>query len=627
MRSLGLVFGLIAVLGAAALIGFGFITAGAVTDSGGDDTGWVIRSLDVDVAVGQTGVLDVTEDVLVDFGPLQRHGIFRDIPYLYRYEPEPGVDSGKDRQITITNVSVDDGNERPVTSVTSFSGANLRVKIGDAAVYVTGEQRYRIHYTVHGALNPLDTHDELFWNATGNDWPVPIESSTANVTLPVGAIFIVDCYEGETGSRDACAADFTAGTAEFTSRQSLPAGSGMTFVLALEKGAIEVPPLVLVPHVGAPDPLAEAKDFLGPSPAILAFGAFFSVGVVGLVAYEWWRIGRDRWYGDTYYLTEGAPAEETRPPLAHQTVVVNYTPPDVLGAEGRRLRPAEIGLLLDERADTLDVSATIVDLAVRKHLAIRETPKGGVFGIFQGPDYMLEKLAAPEDDLLPYERTLIDALFETGDTVKLSDLKNKFHEDLEKVKKLLYKDVVKLKLFPSSPDTVRNEYMGYGVGVIVVGALLGAALGYWGGSALLALPVMVGGVALMLMSPAMPRRSASGWETYRRCLGFRLYMVTAETDRQKFAEQENIFHEYLPYAIVMGCVDKWAKAFEGLELQPDYYVGTRPFIAADFASGVNSFSTSVGSVMASTPGASGGSGFSGGGGSGGGVGGGGGGSW
>jgi uncharacterized membrane protein len=106
-------------------------------------------------------------------------------------------------------------------------------------------------------------------------------------------------------------------------------------------------------------------------------------------------------------------------------------------------------------------------------------------------------------------------------------------------------------------------------------------------------------------------------------------MVTAETDRQKFAEQANIFHEYLPYAIVMGCVKKWAKAFEGLDVQQSagYYVGPHPFVPLDFADSVNDFSGAVSGVMASTPGGSGGSGFSGGGFSGGGVGGGGVGRW
>jgi uncharacterized membrane protein len=116
----------------------------------------------------------------------------------------------------------------------------------------------------------------------------------------------------------------------------------------------------------------------------------------------------------------------------------------------------------------------------------------------------------------------------------------------------------------------------------------------------------------------------------RRSLGFRKFMLTAEQERQRFAERQNIFHEYLPYAMVFGCVDKWAKAFEDLGLepaQPGWYSGTRPFRAGYFAGTMASFSSSVSGTMASTPGGSGGSGFGGGGGSGGGGGGGGGGSW
>jgi uncharacterized membrane protein len=127
----------------------------------------------------------------------------------------------------------------------------------------------------------------------------------------------------------------------------------------------------------------------------------------------------------------------------------------------------------------------------------------------------------------------------------------------------------------------------------------------------------------------MSRRTAAGRVLYRRCLGFRKFMVTAETERQRFAEERNIFHEYLPYAIVFGCVDKWANAFESLGMEPDqpsYYVGTSPFRATAFAATMGSFSSNISTAIASTPGGSGGSGF-GGGGSGGGGGGGGGGSW
>ena len=65
------------------------------------DEGWVIRSFDVEYEIDDNGVVHVTEDILVDFGSLQRHGIFREMPTLYSY------DNDNDRRISVSNVGVD----------------------------------------------------------------------------------------------------------------------------------------------------------------------------------------------------------------------------------------------------------------------------------------------------------------------------------------------------------------------------------------------------------------------------------------------------------------------------------------------------------------------------------------
>jgi uncharacterized membrane protein len=99
--------------------------------------------------------------------------------------------------------------------------------------------------------------------------------------------------------------------------------------------------------------------------------------------------------------------------------------------------------------------------------------------------------------------------------------------------------------------------------------------------------------------------------------------------QQAFAERANIFTEYLPYAIVFKCVDRWARAFKDIDLQAataGWYAGPAGFNAGSFSSSLRAFSSAVSTTLASTPGGSGGSGFSGGS-SGGGGGGGGGGSW
>jgi uncharacterized membrane protein len=225
---------------------------------------------------------------------------------------------------------------------------------------------------------------------------------------------------------------------------------------------------------------------------------------------------------------------------------------------------------------------------------------------------------------------LKDALFDTGDIVKLSDLKNKFHDDLAKVKSSLYEQGVEDKFFPVNPETVRHLFSGAGVAVGLLGGGAVYGLGRLFGGGLIGVPLIVAGVILIFTANAFPRRTGTGRVLFRRSLGFRRFMVESDAPREKFAENANIFHDYLPYAIVFGCVDRWAKVFKDLDIDPGppaYYIGTGAFVAASFADSMTSFSSSISSTMASTPGGSGGSGFGGGGGSGGGGGGGGGGAW
>ena len=106
-------------------------------------------------------------------------------------------------------------------------------------------------------------------------------------------------------------------------------------------------------------------------------------------------------------------------------------------------------------------------------------------------------------------------------------------------------------------------------------------------------------------------------------------MDAAETHMARWAEEENVFSRFLPYAIVFGLTEKWARAFAQLgQLPPTpWYVGARPFSTYGFVSSVDNFAVSSAGTLSSRPAASGSSGLGGGGFSGGGGGGGGGGSW
>ena len=604
----------------------GLIAVAPVANVLGTEEDWVISSFEARYVLDESGTVAATEDIIVDFGSLERHGIFRDIPVEYEY------DEKSNRLIGITGVSVTDG-MTPVPFEASDSGPNIRIKVGDPDELVSGRRRYVIGYTINDGLNPFPDHDELYWNVTGNEWPVPIATASAVVSTLAPGIERIACYQGPTGSTDPCVSSGDQNSASFQTSEGLGPGSGLTLVVGLRKGLIAVDPPRLVP--ADDEPLIDTSFGNLFEVHAVTIGAMLLTAAAVLTALgrQWWVAGRDRWYGDKYYLSE-KPQAALKPLFARETVVVEYQPPDV--GRGRRLRPAEIGLLLDERADTLDVSATIVDLAVRRHIVIKELPKGGIFGVFKSQDYELQQQEgaetdAPADGLLPYESTLKSALFDGNPSVKLSELKNKFHDDLAQVKGELYEESVKsLKLFPRDPEKVRMLYRVAGIVIAGIGGLIAFLLGAALGGGLVGVPIAAGGLTLFALSHLMPRRTAEGRQLYRRCLGFRLYMTEAEEERQRFAEKANLFEEYLPYAIVYGCVKKWATAFEGLGLEGRetyWYVGSHGFAPAQFADSLGDFSASVSGVMASTPGGSGSSGFGGGGSSGGGGGGGGGGSW
>lgn len=567
--------------------------------------GWVIERLHVEFDVRPDTSIDVREDYNVDFRALLRHGLLRDIVIRQAYDP----DFDRRYEISAPVVTSTDGRNHPVQ--VSDEGSLRRFRIGDPNREISGREDYRVAYTLRGALNGFPRHDEFYWNATGT-WPVPIAQVSVLVRVPAGGIERVDCFQGARGSTEPCRSTFTADEAMFEATRSLEAGEQFTIVTGVRKGAVTAPSplLVLRPR--------DITRFFDLTPAMLAVLIVGLVAAAGGVSALWWRVGRDRRYVSLRYLSQET-AEERVPLFGSDPIVVEFTPPD-------GLRPGQMGLLLDERADTLDITATIVDLAVRGYLRIAEIPKTGWFGKM---DWQLERANPPDNRLLTYERIVLDGLFSGGSPCTLSSLKNKFYRDLSRAKKALYSDAVARRWFHWDPNAVRLITRTSGFAVSAAGLGVTAWLGYNWGYGLAGLPVVATGLLLLMIPRAMPRRTAPGREALRRTLGFARYIETAETHQQDFAERAGIFTEYLPYAVAFETVSRWASAFRDIDVQAatrGWYAGRSQFAPDDFSSGLSSFQSAVSSTLTSTPGGSGGSGF-GGGSSGGGGGGGGGGSW
>lgn len=609
--------------GAAVLIA---VLLAAAVPAVAQDTGWQIDSFDVDLTVNADGSLRVVENIAVDFRDLERHGIFRVIPVRYDIaasDVQVDIPEGRradeyQREILVENIAVQSTapNDLQIDGP-DIVGRVLTIRIGDEDSTISGRQSYRISYDVRGALNDFETHGELYWNATGTEWEVPILAATTTVTAP--AVDRATCFRGTLGATSLCDdVQTTRDTATFRADDLQP-GEGLTVVTAFPRDAVDVPPPIISEKWTVDRALTGAPGAVPATYAIAGLG----FGAVGWLAY---RQGRDRITRGNVSVDGKVEGEGRRRPLfAGRVTPVEFRPPD-------NLRPGQVGVLIDERVDPVDISATIVDLAVRGHLRITEVEDKKLWG--SRTDWKLEQLEAPADELLPYEQRLLTGLFSGRTEVEIGDLKGTFADDYKAVKTGLYDDAVKRRWFAKRPDSVRNTWLFLGILLTVLGIggfVIALLFSTW---ALAVLPVMFVGIALTVAHRWMPHRTVAGSRTLDKVLGFREFIVNAEAGRAEYAEQQNLFVTYLPYAVVFGAVDKWARTFAELAAASGtgvgvgaWYVGAHPgyFDANRFSSGLSDFSTNVGaSLPTAAPSSSGGGG---GGFSGGGFGGGGGGSW
>src|SRR6185503_16283303 len=80
------------------------------------------------------------------------------------------------------------------------------------------------------------------------------------------------------------------------------------------------------------------------------------------------------------------------------------------------LTPAELGTLVDDSPDLRDVTATLVDLAVRGFVLIEEKEESRLLGLWSSKEYVFQLLKPRQQwlDLVPHEKALLDSVFTCG---------------------------------------------------------------------------------------------------------------------------------------------------------------------------------------------------------------------
>jgi uncharacterized membrane protein YgcG len=425
-----------------------------------------------------------------------------------------------------------------------------------------------ISYRMKGAMIYAEDYDRLYWNAVSYDRSVPIKSLRITVALPEGTamseVRYADYYvpylpeSSEDSGRD--------GNLIWWEATNIQPYMDFTIDVAFPKGTIQKP----WPY--------------RTSTLWLMFGLSFAIflAALALMLGLWALKGRDAYGGPSPGVSYEAPQE---------------------------LRPAVMSMLVHQQPKAEDMTATVIDLAVRGKLKIIEEEDAGL------NEFSFERLDDSKEGLLPYEVTVMEGLFKKGERVDGEDVR--LGDRLMTFMNGVRDEAKKAKLFYDIPEKTVGRYFKLAMALLLLPPIILFIVHFWvdlGYMWILLTGTVPAAIAVWIIAHAMPQRTSLGSRLYWQAMGFREYLKTAEAGEPESMTIQN-FQENLPYAMVLGLADRWAQMFAGiLTAPPEWYSGPGgAFDTMGFTSSIHNMGHVL--MISSAPaysGSGGGSSFSGG---------------
>jgi uncharacterized membrane protein YgcG len=405
-----------------------------------------------------------------------------------------------------------------------------------------GQNIYTFSYTVKGGVivgtDEAGSGDQIFWKAIPTDHPGLIQNSTVTIRLPEGVQ-----PQRYSDSGNYLVEGFAGGNSDLVTTRVSDNGRILTYNLTqplLNGDAFEV--RVQFPHailnIPVPEWQQRQQNYDVYALIVIAISVLGLLGGPLAVVALWYMRGRD---------------PETGLIL-----------PDYLPEPPSALRPAVVGTLIDEKADMRDIIATLIDLAQRGYINIRENR-------LRNPVFTLENEVTA--DLRPYEAQFLRDIFRRKKKRSLATLRYRFANRLPKLKEMLYDELLDGKLIDRSPDKVRKKYTVAAVLIFIVSviiiigmaALLPTEIGYV--AFFPAAALFVTAVALGIAGRHMSTKTAKGAEERAKWVAFRTYLRTIEK-YQDLEQAVDLFEKYLPYATAFGIDSSWIRKFTAVPNTP-----------------------------------------------------------
>lgn len=561
-----------------------------------------IHSFEAEYFLGQDSdgrsTLRTVEKIKAEFPAYdQNHGLERAIPKKY---------DGHSTSLKIESVQDDAGKDLPYSD--STVNDNLVLRMGKADEYVHGEKIFTITYTQRDVTKYFnDTNDdEFYWDINGTQWAQGIGFVSAKVHVGEELVAKLNnqasCYQGIEESTNRCELGrqdtlFTAIATDLAPQENVTVAIGFE-----------------------PNTFAQYQPSAGEKLMNTLWGIWVTVQIISIpVALVIITVLGIRFL-----------RVMSRAKGRGGIVTVEYLP------------PKDTSVLVSAavlKNSSSDITAQLIDLAVRHYLKIYQTKEKTLFG---SPEYELE-IVKDISDVSEEERRLLGDLFGDSNTAvgsrfALKTLKNntalakKLLSSRERLKKATRGDY---GLFERA-EIEASSFKKVGFFLVIFGVVLVSPL-----------LLITAAIVFIFASLAWPL-TQKGAELRDYLAGLKEYIKLAETERIKMlqspkgaekvgvrlgdndtAQLVKLYERVLPYAVLFGIEKEWAKQlgayYETTQTQPDWYSGNAVFNAVVFSSALSGFNSESSMYSSATSSSSGGS--SGGGSSGGGGGGGGGGGW
>jgi hypothetical protein len=465
-----------------------------------------------------------------------------------------------------------------ITAMVKGAPVQPTIKTEDRFTTVTvptnGSTEVVMMYTVTGAVVTIDSGTALRWRML-QGLSAQVTQFTATVQIPTQFSYI-KCTAGSPNSTVPCTFA-AAGTesAQIPTFRDGPRGEGE--VVAIDIG---FPPGGVASNEVIDYQWTVGRAFsVAPLPLALALG-LLALGGVALYGLHR-RAGVDR-----------SPDGQISKPGEFVPTGAGQSEFRVVGD----VRPGHVGTVADERVDPIDVTATLVDLAVRGHLVIDELPRESEFA---PTDWEIRRVDG-NDGLLPFEQHLLDGIAAPGSSVRVSDLAGKVQDSIGGVQNALYDEMVSNGWFERRPDDTRNRWTQLALAALILSVVVTGVLAAFTTFGLVGLALIVLSLGLVFVAQEMPARTAKGTALLGGLGALRSDLMSHPTNQMPPGGELREISEVLPYAIVLGGSDRWLDAIVASDADehPDsddlsWYHGPENWHLRDLPDSIRNFVTTV----------------------------------